>query len=124
MERSATLAYDCRRPEFFTERLYATLRLIDRGVLSPGSLRSPLIDGTEGVYGTPVLPASSGVTCEEVAPWEENGQKWRVLRATFNETIDNHCAVQKFYFDDKGMLQRHDYFTNVAKGNAAHYCID
>src|SRR3981189_2623112 len=27
----ATLAYDCRRPEFFTEPLYATLRLIDRG---------------------------------------------------------------------------------------------
>jgi membrane-bound lytic murein transglycosylase B len=31
----ATLAYDCRRPEFFTEQLYATLKLIDRGVLSP-----------------------------------------------------------------------------------------
>jgi membrane-bound lytic murein transglycosylase B len=30
----ATLAYDCRRPEYFTEQLYATLRLIDRGVLS------------------------------------------------------------------------------------------
>jgi len=33
----ATLAYDCRRPEFFTEQLYATLRLIDRGALSPGA---------------------------------------------------------------------------------------
>jgi membrane-bound lytic murein transglycosylase B len=33
----ATLAYDCRRPEYFTEQLYATLRLIDRGVLSPGT---------------------------------------------------------------------------------------
>ncbi len=30
----ATLAYDCRRPEFFTEHLYAALQLIDRGVLS------------------------------------------------------------------------------------------
>jgi membrane-bound lytic murein transglycosylase B len=31
----ATLAYDCRRPEFFTEQqLYATLKLIDRGALS------------------------------------------------------------------------------------------
>lgn len=36
----ATLAYDCRRPEFFTEQLYATLRLIDRGVLSPSTLGS------------------------------------------------------------------------------------
>jgi membrane-bound lytic murein transglycosylase B len=33
----ATLAYDCRRPEFFTEQLYATLRLIDRGGLSPNT---------------------------------------------------------------------------------------
>ena len=30
----ATLAYDCRRPEFFTEQLYAALKLIDRGSLS------------------------------------------------------------------------------------------
>ena len=30
----ATLAYDCRRSEYFTEQLYAALRLIDRGVLS------------------------------------------------------------------------------------------
>jgi membrane-bound lytic murein transglycosylase B len=32
----ATLAYDCRRPEFFTDQLYAALKLIDRGALSPG----------------------------------------------------------------------------------------
>jgi membrane-bound lytic murein transglycosylase B len=31
----ATLAYDCRRPQFFTEQLYAALKLIDRGALSP-----------------------------------------------------------------------------------------
>ncbi|MGO4389493.1 lytic transglycosylase domain-containing protein [Microvirga sp. 2YAF29] len=30
----ATLAYDCRRPAFFTEQLYATLTLMDRGILS------------------------------------------------------------------------------------------
>jgi membrane-bound lytic murein transglycosylase B len=33
----ATLAYDCRRPEYFTEHLYAALALIDRGVLSPSA---------------------------------------------------------------------------------------
>jgi membrane-bound lytic murein transglycosylase B len=33
----ATLAYDCRRPEFFSEQLYAALKLIDRGVLSAGT---------------------------------------------------------------------------------------
>ena len=30
----ATLTYDCRRSEFFTEQLYATLKLFDRDVLS------------------------------------------------------------------------------------------
>lgn len=33
----ATLAYDCRRPEFFTGHLYAALELVDRGVLSPST---------------------------------------------------------------------------------------
>jgi membrane-bound lytic murein transglycosylase B len=33
----ATLAYDCRRPAYFTEQLYATLTLIDRGTLSAGT---------------------------------------------------------------------------------------
>ena len=37
----ATLAYDCRRPEFFTEQLYAALKLIDRGTLS-GSTRGSM----------------------------------------------------------------------------------
>jgi membrane-bound lytic murein transglycosylase B len=31
----ATLAYDCRRSEYFTDQLYAALQLIDRGVLQP-----------------------------------------------------------------------------------------
>src|SRR5690242_17549484 len=31
----ATLAYDCRRPEYFTDQLYAALKLIDRGAISP-----------------------------------------------------------------------------------------
>jgi hypothetical protein len=75
-------------------------------------------------FTTPFLLASNGVTCEEVSPWEENGQRWRVLQATFDKAIDTHCSVQKFYFDSNGMLQRHDYFTDVAKGNAAHYCMD
>lgn len=30
----ATLAYDCRRPDFFTDQLYAALKLVDRGALS------------------------------------------------------------------------------------------
>jgi len=31
----ATLAYDCRRPAYFTDQLYAALKLVDKGVISP-----------------------------------------------------------------------------------------
>jgi len=33
----ATLAYDCRRADFFTAQLYAALQLIDRGDFDPGA---------------------------------------------------------------------------------------
>jgi len=33
----ATLAYDCRRPEFFREQLIAALKLVDKGVLTSSS---------------------------------------------------------------------------------------
>ena len=33
----ATLAYDCRRSEYFTDQLFAALKLIDRGSLSAGT---------------------------------------------------------------------------------------
>lgn len=34
----ATLAYDCRRSAFFTEQLFAALKLIDRGTISGSSI--------------------------------------------------------------------------------------
>nr|WP_245428918.1 lytic transglycosylase domain-containing protein [Phyllobacterium phragmitis] len=34
----ATLAYDCRRSAYFTDHLYAALKLIDRGDLSPDAI--------------------------------------------------------------------------------------
>lgn len=34
----ATLAYDCRRPDFFREQLVAALKLVDEGILSSSSV--------------------------------------------------------------------------------------
>ena len=34
----ATLAYDCRRSDYFTDQLYAALRLVQNGNLSPGAI--------------------------------------------------------------------------------------
>jgi membrane-bound lytic murein transglycosylase B len=36
----ATLSYDCRRSDFFTDQLYAALKLIDRGQFSGGTIGS------------------------------------------------------------------------------------
>jgi len=34
----ATLAYDCRRTDYFTDQLYAALQLVERGSLNPGAI--------------------------------------------------------------------------------------
>ena len=34
----ATLAYDCRRSEYFTDQLYAALQLVQNGTLSPSAI--------------------------------------------------------------------------------------
>lgn len=75
-------------------------------------------------FTMPFMLTLDGVTTREVGPWEENGQTWRVLEASFDPSIDVHCAVQRFYFDNKGFLVRNDYFTDVAKGHVAHYTTD
>jgi membrane-bound lytic murein transglycosylase B len=50
----ATLAYDCRRSEYFTDQLHAALTLIDRGVLSASTRGS-----MHGEYGqTQFMPKS------------------------------------------------------------------
>jgi hypothetical protein len=75
-------------------------------------------------FTTPFLLASNGVSVTEIEPWNENGETWRVLQAIFPDGLDTHCAVQQFYFNEKGLLQRHDYFTEIGRGTAAHYVFD
>lgn len=51
----ATLAYDCRRPQFFEPQLLAALRIIDRGDMSLGQMRG----GWAGEIGqTQFLPVA------------------------------------------------------------------
>ena len=50
----ATLAYDCRRTEYFTNQLYAALKLIQNGTLSPAA-----VGAAHGEVGqTQFLPAN------------------------------------------------------------------
>jgi hypothetical protein len=68
---------------------------------------------------TPFLLAGDGVRVEEVEPWHEGAETWRVLRAYFPGSIETHSLVQNFYFGDDMMLRRHDYNLNLAGGFAA-----
>lgn len=72
----------------------------------------------------PFLLAGDGVHCEEIAPHEEHGEQWRVLKATFPPGLHMHCSEQKFYFNDAGYLVRNDYAPDVSRGSAAHYTFD
>jgi len=68
---------------------------------------------------TPFLLTMNGVRVEETEPWREGTETWRVLRAYFPGSIETHCGIQDFFFDEDLMLRRHDYNVNVAGGFAA-----
>jgi hypothetical protein len=65
---------------------------------------------------TPFLLAMDGVAVEEVEPWQEGTDTWRVLRAHFPGSIETHSLVQEFFFDTNLELRRHDYCVNIAGG--------
>ena len=70
-------------------------------------------------FTTPFLLGMSDVRVEEIEPWKEGSETWRVLRAYFPGSIETHCLVQDFFFGDDLMLRRHDYQVNIAGGFAA-----
>jgi len=74
---------------------------------------------------TPFLFARPGVEVTEIEPWQENGQKWRRLVVRFPDNIATHAREQTFYYDDAGLLRRHDYDAEVlGKPPASHYTYD
>jgi hypothetical protein len=75
---------------------------------------------------TPYLLAGDEVEVREGGDWEEDGEPWRRLEASFRSDIDTHSRRQTFYFDAQGRLRRHDYVADVIGGWArvAHYCAD
>lgn len=68
---------------------------------------------------TPFLLALSEVRVEEIDPWREGEESWRVLRAFFPGAIETHSIVQDFFFDEALRLRRHDYNLNIAGGFGA-----
>ena len=95
----ATLAYDCRRPEYFTEQLYAALQLIDRGVLSPtqrGSMhgevgQTQFLPKNILAYGTGNLESASGALSSTANFLKAHG--WRA-GAGYQPGEANFAAIQ------------------------------
>jgi membrane-bound lytic murein transglycosylase B len=95
----ATLAYDCRRPEYFTEQLYAALQLIDRGVLSASTRGS--MHGEVGqtqflpknilAYGTGNLDNAANALSSTAAFLKAHG--WRA-GAGYQPGEPNFAAIQ------------------------------
>jgi hypothetical protein len=62
------------------------------------------------------LLAMDGVRVQEIEPWQEASELWRVMRAYFPGSIGTHSLVQDFFFGEDLMLRRHDYNVNIAGG--------
>ena len=97
----ATLAYDCRRPEYFTDQLYAALKLIDRGTLSAGQRGSmhgeigqtQFLPKTMLEYGVGNLESSSGALSSTANFLKAHG--WRV-GAGYQPGQPNFAAIQEW----------------------------
>jgi hypothetical protein len=73
----------------------------------------------------PFTFAMPGFQTSELEPWDEAGQQWRRLRVSWPSYLATHSAEQTLYFDDDGLLGRHDYDVEISGGtSAAHYVSD
>jgi membrane-bound lytic murein transglycosylase B len=97
----ATLAYDCRRPEYFTDQLYAALKLIDRGTLS-GSQRGSMhgeigqtqfLPKTMLEYGVGNLETASGALSSTANFLKAHG--WRA-GAGYQPGEPNFAAIEEW----------------------------
>ncbi|WP_406387439.1 hypothetical protein [Streptomyces sp. NBC_00887] len=74
---------------------------------------------------SPFIFASPDFKTEELEPVTEDGATLRRLQVTFPSRIATHAPEQVFYYDEAGLLRRHDYAAEVLNaGPAAHYSSD
>lgn len=73
----------------------------------------------------PFLYTNPGFVVEEMAPWQEAGEEWRRLKATFPGNVASHAREQVTYFGPDGLMRRHDYTVEVLGGaTGANYSTD
>jgi hypothetical protein len=57
---------------------------------------------------TPFLLVRPGVESKEIGPWQEADEPRRRLKVRFPADIATHSTEQTLYFDQQGLLKRHD----------------
>jgi hypothetical protein len=73
----------------------------------------------------PFFLARPDIQSEEIEAWQEGGEAWRRLKVRFPTDIATHSTEQTLYFDQKGLLKRHDYHVEISGDiGAAHYVSD
>ncbi len=70
----------------------------------------------------PFLLERQGFATSEGESMEVDGETWRRLVVTFPEGVHTHSREQTFYFDQRGLLRRHDYSPDVVskRANGVH----
>jgi hypothetical protein len=61
----------------------------------------------------PFTLAGPGFEVGELEPWEEGGEIWHRIAVRLPSGIHTHCREQVLYFDQKGLVRRHDYTSEV-----------
>ena len=75
-----------------------------------------------GYLNEPFYLLMPGFETREGEPWREGTETWRKLDVVFPGDFPAHSREQSFYFDDTGVLRRHDYAAEVFGGKpSAHY---
>jgi hypothetical protein len=74
---------------------------------------------------TPFLLAEPDFVVEDAPSWFEGKDEWKAIEVTFPERLAYHAKKQLYYFDHEGLLRRHDYDVDIAKGaRGAHTMHD
>jgi hypothetical protein len=70
-----------------------------------------------GYLTTPFLYTYTGFETQEIEPWHENGERWRVLQVTFPGGYAAHTRIQYVYFGEDGLVRRHLYTVDILGGS-------
>jgi hypothetical protein len=78
-----------------------------------------------GYLTTPFVYTYPGFEVQEIEPWHEGGDRWRVLQVTFPDEYAAHTRTQYSYFGEDGLLRRHLYTVDVLGGaRGANYAFE